>query len=472
MNTQLYLISVDWFQVTCVRPVTQNISEGMFFEGKHKTAEGKTCIYQTRNGREFNALFGNCLDIYLHDFRCATLYCEPRPGTMHPSVCMVKMANPILYSARWIWYLNDILSALRWDYNNISRIDVCADFNTFYGNLDPREFIRRYMFSGVHSNITPSYYRVGGNKYETIGRKEVVSENFEGISVNFSRHVNEYLRFGKRSSGVATYLYNKSLELEQVKGKEYIRRLWHASGLADSRDTPVFRLEFSISPSASNVKVKRTEEERAELAKARNLKLQNIDQFKVRSLCMDDFGTQQKIENVFWAYCSHYFRFKIVGKQKTSFHWKNLVLFESTFTTQMKPYRMSTPLNSGVAEDNARKRLEKILFNTPELSAVEAISIEKTINVLRRLAHDNKMSYDPKQVEKLVDALNRGADWAEVAKRKIMPVATLNRIHEWIEHESVRELEMYRKDPFVLQAMTEYDATQELIKELYESEQQ
>lgn len=461
-----YLISVDWFQVTCTRNPNQAISEGMFFQGTHKNPEGRTLLYMLKSGREFNALFGNCLDVYLHDFKCATIYCEPRPGTMSPKVCMVKMANPILYSARWCWYLEDIMSALKWEYNNISRIDVCADFNTFYNGLDPREFIRRFMYNGPYSPYKPSYVRVGGNKYETIGRKEVVSEVFSGSSENFSRHTNEYLRFGKRSSGVATYLYNKTLELDQVSGKKYIRDLWREGGLSDSQDKPVYRLEFSISPSATNVRVKRTDEERDELAKARNLKLQNIDRFKVRSLAMDDFGTQQAIENVFWAYCSHYFRFKIVGQQKTQFHWKDVLLFETSFTTQMKPYRVSKPLESGVAEDNALKRLEKILYSTPELSVAEAISIDNTIRTLRRLTEDKKRDYDPVQVDAVIRTLNMGADWKEVARRRLMPIEKLEKIKAHVEQESDRELQRLIEDPFIRQAIDEREAQLAIIADL------
>lgn len=467
MNEQKYMISVDWFQVTAIRPKGQTLESGLMFYGTHDPEGGKRVMYELCPGHEFNAIFNSALSVQVHGFKIATIYFDPRPSQMNRRLAMVKMANAILYSARWQWYLCDLMDALSWSFNNISRIDVCCDFNYFSGNLDPREFIRRYLRSGEWSPVLPSYYRVGGNKYETIGRKEIVSEVFEGMSRNFSRHSSEYLRFGKRSSGVAVYLYNKTLELNQANTKKYIRKLWTKMGLTDTDECPVFRLELSISPSAMNVKVRRTEDERQEVAAAKSLAKRTINMWSMRSLSMDDFGTQQAIENVFWSYSGHYFHFKLVGPQKFSHNWPDVQLFDAMFSTQMKPYRASIPLDSGVAERNAATRLEKILFTCSDLSAADAVSVEGAIDVLRRMSQLKEGAYDHKSLEKIADGLTAGQSWEELQKRRIMPTALFNKMRQHVENAAERELIEMRRDPYVLEQMDYADYQRENTKELY-----
>lgn len=461
---QKYIISVDWFQIACKRNPSQSISEGMYFTGTDSKPEGKPNIYKLTQGREYNAIFGNCLSVELHDFRLATIYCEPRPSSMKKSLCLIKVANPLLYSPRWMWYLCDIMAALGWEYQSISRIDVCCDFNTFYGGLDPREFIRRYLRSGVYSDICPSYYRVGGNKYEVIGRKKIFSEFDGGFESTSAKHVAEYLRFGQRKSGVAVYLYNKSLELDEQKSKRYIRKLWIDGGLLDDEQNPVFRLEFSISPAIMNVKCQRTEEERQQLAIARSVKSNTIDRWRVRSLALDDFGTQAAVENVFWGFATKYFRFKLVGRQATPFHWKDVVLFETNFSSQLKPYRCSFPMDGGVAERNAANRLEQILTECQSLSITESASIETSIAVLRKLSQEKQSIYQPEQLERVTEGLRKGWSWEELRKRRIVPTTVLAKLRDVVENAATRELAMYKNDPHVLEAMTEHDAILQSIE--------
>ena len=54
-------------------------------------------------------------------------------------------------------------------------------------------------------------------------------------------------------------------------GKQYIRDLWKKGGLTDTDDAPVFRLEFSISPTAMNLKRKLTKEERSQMEVAKDV---------------------------------------------------------------------------------------------------------------------------------------------------------------------------------------------------------
>lgn len=189
--------------------------------------------------------------------------------------------------------------------------------------------------------------------------------------------------------------------------------------------------------------------------------------WSVRSLSMDDFGTQQAIENVFWSYAGHYFHFKLIGPQKFSHNWPDVQLFDAVFSTQMKPYRASIPLDSGVAERNAATRLEKILCTCSDLSAADAVSVEGAIDVLRRMSQLKEGAYDHKSLEKIADGLNAGQSWEELQKRRIMPTALFNKMRQHVENAAERELIEMRRDPYVLEQMDYADYQRENTKELY-----
>lgn len=462
---QKYSISVDWFQVSATRDPRQELAEGLYLYGTATTDDGRELCYHLTLPREFNAIFGACLSVELHGFRLATIYFSPRPSTIPKSLCMVKMANPVLYSSRWCWYLCDILAALKWKFKAISRVDLCADFNYFSQGLAPTEFIRRYLNSGPWNPGQVSYFRVNGNKYSLIGEKKVSSEIFRGKEKTTCVHDVQYIRFGSHSSGVCTYLYNKTLELNTKGNKRYIRDHWQRVGLVDTTDTPVFRLEISIGNQATFVKVKRSEEEKSQQRAAASLRRSTLDQFSVRSLSLDDFGTQQFIERVFWSYASHYFRFKIVGTQATPYHWTDLVLFDVRFVTSMKPCRISYSLDSGVAERNAANKLDQLLYTATDLSVVEMVSLENAVSVLRRLSGLKQQSFSQEQLEKVKNGLLSGWSWAELQRRRILPLPLLEKLKERVDNYAARELMYYRNDPYVAEAMDNLDATYQMLNE-------
>lgn len=465
MDEQLYAISVDWFQVSCKRDPKQILGEGMYVYGTATTDDGRELCYKLASPKEFNAIFNTCLSVQYHGFTLATIYLEPRPTTIPASMCLVKMANAVLYSSRWCWYLCDILAALKWEFRAISRVDLCCDFNRFAQGMTPREFIQRYMASGPYDPTKVSYYRVHGNKYTIIGEKKLVPKDVSGLSEDCLRHDFEYLRFGKRSSGVNVYLYNKTAELNASGKKAYIRDLWQRVGLTDTTDEPVFRLEISINSSGCNVKAKVDDETLNERRTADGMYHQVFDRWHVRSLSLDDFGTQQLVEGAFWSYASHYFSFRIVGSQRSPQHWTPLILFTPRFVTSFKPCRLSTPLDSGVSERNAANHIEKLLYSAADLSVVELVSLKNAADILRRLSHLKQTSYQPEQLEKAVTGLTAGWSWEELNRRKVIPAPAIERLKDVVENHATRELMFYRRDPFVSQSMDECDAAWELVRE-------
>lgn len=468
MDTQIYTISVDWYQVSCERDPRQPLSEGMYFYGTASTDNGQELAYHLTAAREFNALFGNCLSVELNGFRLATIYCEPRPTSISNKLCLVKLANPVLYSARWMFFLVDILTALKWKFKAVSRIDLCCDFNYFSGQLDPKEFIRRYMKSGAYDPMHPSYVRVGSNKYNIIGNKRVRQPNRLEDTNPIAEHDSEYLRFGQRSGGVAVYLYNKTAELNAKGGKLYIRDHWQRVGLMDTTETPVFRLELSIANNASRVQKRMPQEDKDEAQIAQAMGSRLLNNWHVQSLALDDFGTQQLVENVFWGYATHYFRFKEVGRQMNKQHWRDVQLFDVRFVSSLKPYRVSYPLNSGTAERNAANKLERLLYTSTSLSIEEQVGIDMAINALRRLSGLRQTAFDPVQLQRVQDGLASGWSWEELEKRRVMASDALQNLRKYVESNAIAELELMRSDPDVARAMTDFDAKMELTKEQYD----
>lgn len=445
-----YMISIDWFQVTCKRCLNDRIFEGMYFEGTLENDKRQLNMYHIEAPQEFNAMFADCYSVKIHNYPVATIYATPRPSTLEPTLCMLKLANALLYTPKWIWYLYDVLTGLRWKFHNITRVDLCCDFNTFANDLSPREFIKRYLSSGKSDDGEERYWRVGGNKFYTIGTRRQ-TEGGTGVE-----SACDYLRFGSRTSGVATYLYNKTQELDDKGGKKYIRELWHKIGFTDTPDAPVFRLEMSITPSAMKVKRKLTPDEEAEQKKATDIIDQTLKHWQVRTLAMNDFETEAKITNLFWCYASHYFHFKQVGTQKMPHNWKDVELFNVELDYQMKPYLAHADKKSGVAESNAAKRITALLDNE-QFTISDKLAMYRTAEILSALADKRMTTINPDAIVEATEMLIDGCDFHTLEETAPIPKSHINLLHSYVKQCIARDLECLYNMPEVVDAVARYD---------------
>lgn len=454
-----YIINVDWFQVACHRDPTQPLSQGMMVEGILETDNGRHCIYELRQPREFSALFNNSLEVCLHKFPIATVHCEPRPTSLARGLCMVKLANPILYGGRWMWYLYDVLHALGWKFHNISRVDLAIDFNKFCDDLEPATFINRYI-SDTATSTDVRYWHVGTNRFAIIGDKE---HDKDGVHTKC-----EYLRFGQRSSGVATYLYNKTKELNDKGGKQYIRDIWQKGGLTDTEAEPVFRIEFSINSQAVYVKRKMTPDEETASKEAGEMFRKSLGQMQIRNLALDDFSCQQQVEQIFWGYFCHYFRFKIVGTQKKPQHWEEVKLFDIDLMPSVKPYRVSAATESGVSERNAAKRIARLLESETTLPLEDKLSLVRSTEILTRIADHKSTCPNPDAVRIALKRLEQGYDWTSLKNSRLIAANQRVRLKTLVSKLVTEELQDVITFPAVNKALTEYDAAQVLGQEQME----
>ena len=457
-----YIISIDWFQVSCMREAAAPLFQGMQFSGILYNDEGKQHIYHIEQGHEYNAMFDLCFEVRKNNFPVATIYAAPRPSTLPEGLCMIKMRNYLLYTPRWLWYLYDIMRGLSWTFHNITRVDLAIDFNFFLADLSPREFIRRYLASGPSTDEEPHYWRIGSNKFNTIGNRRVVDDE---------RHVItdcDYLRWGSRSSGVCTYLYNKTAELNDKGGKQYIRDIWAQGGLQDTEETPVYRIEFSISPQAMNVKRPLTEDERIQQAEAQNIVDKTLRSWQIRALAMDDFSSQAKVQNVFWTYYQHYFRFRKIGPQKMPHNWPEVFFFSPELNLQMKPYLVHQSRDSGVAEANAAKRIAR-LIDTTNIPIEDKLSMKRTAEILSRYADIREGYASPESIAQMAVQLTEGADFDTIVRSGRIPKSHIALLKSYIEGCIKRDLQAYLDIPQVVDIITEEDCSRELARENIEA---
>lgn len=383
-----YAISVDWFQYYCLNECNTELIVTTKFKGVFKNAQHYYNTYDVCDCVEFHSMYRSAYTIKYKNRSMLHIYMNPKMSSINPRAMAVKVANRLLYKADWAWYLHDIIEALQIRVMSITRMDICCDFQKFaYKDMLPTEFIQRYLrdkslaedeeLADIDPNTYETYIREGSNNYCVYGTKSVSALDgsdkiTDDTPINVSS-VFEYIRFGSRSSGVCTYLYNKSKELRDKKSKPWIRDKWEANGLHECNGD-VFRLEFSIS--AKGMHLKKSDVKRG-------MKIPSAD--RARLLCVDDVATQQLLEECFVSYQVKYFTFRLVGNQKYRKDMKQISLFDYEITPTICPCYYNDKLNMGAAERNAALCLQRLQFNMPSLSLGELQTLYQAQSILSHL---------------------------------------------------------------------------------------
>lgn len=224
-----YIINIDYLKI-------YNIG-GVFENKKHLSFKREK--YSSRHFKLID-------QVYLYDQHIGTLESDPFSSVLKANASMLKIENKWLYSKELKYVLGNFYEITGAKINNISRLDIAIDLQSFERGYLPGTLIRHYLQERI--------VKKGRGKFTVMGNEKNVKE--------FS-----YLRFGTRASDVVTYLYNKSEEMEEVKHKSYIFQHWEANGFDKSKNT--WRLEFSLSSKANYF----IDQESGELS---NISLDNI----------------------------------------------------------------------------------------------------------------------------------------------------------------------------------------------------
>lgn len=257
-------------------------------------------------------------------------------GIHDENECHIRLCNRTCYFDNAASFLRSFLVLHGYSDIRISRVDICLDFVTFDLGDDPQAFVRRYF--------KHRYAKINQGRISSHGEDTWSGQEWNSLS------------WGSRSSAVTTKMYNKTLELYDIKlnrfAKPYIREAWFRSGLIDDiqlctkngEKVNVWRVEFSLRSAVKNwVPI--------------NL---NGDEKKYQSLknTLDVYDNREKLLVMFASLSRHYFRFKKYEEGKRKDRCKDKVLFD--FTQEQKVYKIGKPdsaLGSGTSFQSKYNRL-------------------------------------------------------------------------------------------------------------------
>lgn len=229
-----YALSIDWLAFFCSSETGEIDTNCDFYEyekQQHGTRQFRELWKVSKNKEEF-----------------AIVQQIPCSSALKSGTLIVKFANRFCYHVN-LWYMiDDFMRFHKLTILNISRLDICADFNRFANNLAPITLIKEFLSS--------KFRHIGqgdGSAHFTHG-----SHREQGTSKSYLNYTG--LSFGQNSSDSRCYLYNKTLELLEVHDKPYIRQLWQEIGLENTLNNPVWRLEVSIKSKGMKFRDKETGE--------------------------------------------------------------------------------------------------------------------------------------------------------------------------------------------------------------------
>lgn len=303
------LISVDWLQVCCYGAI---LSAGVRY--------GKYDVVDTAHG---TGLFNRLFKIMDDGIPVATIQQEPRLSTLKQGLTLIKLENRVLWSSSYIAILYNLIRVFNLRYKGITRLDLCYDCNALHGGRSVSKFINDFVFKphGTKGAI----YRRGSEKFTCHGAKSQ-SSNSKITSI----------RFGSPNNPITSYCYDKTLELQEVKDKPWIRDAWEKAGLISNDKIHVWRFEISIKSEGQDL-----------------LNMDSGEIFRLSPLYMENY---LPLKRLFYIYAKKVFDFRISpdGLLKKS-NYKPLQIFNENVPCVTKPVKISQLHDTG--------RTEKICYN-------------------------------------------------------------------------------------------------------------
>lgn len=258
----------------------------------------------------------------------AVLAAEPRSlMCMAEDSGLIKIINKYLYQKNFLHFVQSLFKDLQLQFINITRLDLAYDFLKF-DTMECSTFIEMFA-NQFYMKKTASKFKMMGDSWSVDKGKKT-----GGISS---------LKFGLETSDVNYYLYNKTLELQQVKHKPWIHDHWKSNGWNGADN--VWRLEFSLHPDTKGIAVVNEDGE-----------LEHIYHFK-------DLTMLDNIDQVFEHYFCKHFQFVETeitkkGNYKKQSRCTPVVLFEKMKFEGVK-IDLSTKKDSGrAAKTFAKKMME------------------------------------------------------------------------------------------------------------------
>lgn len=327
-----YAINVDWLQVFCHDSNTGNLGE-IYFENS-----AYEFILLPHGSRHFKELW----EVYNEDGdKYAIIQRIPHSSIISSDGAIIQLCNRELYRPHYAAEFILFLSAHKFTYKSISRLDVCFDSNILRNRLRHSNFIKKIMNGLVLKN-----------------NQNKVQWNFSSIAnVGKPMECNS-CSFGSKSSAVSTKMYNKTLEMKEQKNKPYIQENWVCNGLNVNED--VWRIEISIKSDASTT-----------------IRTESGEIFR---LSADSLKMQQNVEDIFFSYASKYFSFKTNTGRANKTRMPEFLIFPDERITTLHPVRITDCKDSGRSDRIFLKKLLSLQSEFAKADKQTFIALKEVIN--------------------------------------------------------------------------------------------
>lgn len=346
MNNTNFAISVDWLQV-------YTLSSHDFDFTENKTVQACGYTFDLCMSPEQTAMFTQLFEVKLWNLVAATIETKPRSTKLNSRMTLIKLSNRMLYNKHYVTILYGLMEALHVTYKGITRIDLCYDCNYFKDGRSPSRFINNYLLKPATTKEGIS--RKGSDEFTCHGRKGLSS----------SSKIN-YISFGAPTSRVRSYIYDKTIELDEVKDKPWIRETWEENGIISTKDVHVFRSEISIKSQGTDVL--------------------NMSTGELFRLSPEYLKNQYAIERLFYIYADKYFYFRINKGQKYVKDFPRLELFERNQNNiTSKPIYINKNCDSGRSEQICYNKLDKLSSIYTDLSDQHLSAIHDTMVFLNQV---------------------------------------------------------------------------------------
>lgn len=276
----------------------------------------------------------------------------------------LRLVNAACYYENAAGLMQQFMDTYHYEFNRISRVDICLDFERFDEGDDPAAFLSRYLRQ-VYSKINQGNITAHG------------ADRWNGQVWNS-------VSWGSPTSAIGTKFYNKTMELyDPATGtyrKPHIRYAWLTCGLVDDfhkvlkqgKDgwyTPqIWRVEFSIRSSVKKWFAIELNGEAKHYQSIRNT--------------LDMYDSREKLLTLFASLQQHYFHFKHYEKEQRKDRCRDKVLFKwdgVQLTYKVGRDDVATILGEGAKQqrpyDTLIRKLREYQIAKPRQDVIEACEV-------------------------------------------------------------------------------------------------
>ena len=297
-------INLDWLEVHCLEPY------GDPHDAEYFRRVGLTVMERDYGTRVYKEMFtvNDAQGNPFVEVRRAP-YSTGYAGIHDERECHLRLVNAACYLDNAADLMQQFIDTYHYDFNRITRVDICLDFERFDEGDDPTVFLSRYLRQ-VYSKINQGNITAHG------------ADRWNGQVWNS-------VSWGSPTSAIGTKFYNKTMELyDPATGtyrKPHIRYAWLKCGLIDDfhkvlkrKDdgwyTPqIWRVEFSIRSSVKKWFAIELNGEAKHYQSIRNT--------------LDMYDCRDKLLTLFASLQQHYFHFKHYDKEQRKDRCPDKVLF-------------------------------------------------------------------------------------------------------------------------------------------------